>query len=309
MQAPLAGIANWAFRRQSRRHGAGLAVSEMIASFGIRYANRKTMGMLTIAPDEHPVGVQVFGVRPRRDGRGRPRGGRGGRRRPRGRQHGMPGAEDLQDRRRRRAAGRARAGRRRGRGHGARRRHPGDREDAARAHAEHRRAGRDRPAARGGRRRGPLRAPARRGRGVRGPGRPPHHGRGGRGRRDPGHRQRRRLHARWRAARARGHAAARPWPSAGPPSATRGRSATSCAASRAPSRASARSSTSCQRFAGDVRRALGEGRACGYMRKFYPWYLAGHGVPQADLEDLLTIPTLDEALRRLRTLAAAPAAA
>ena len=64
VQAPLAGIANWAFRRQSRRHGAGLAVSEMIASFGIRYANRKTMGMLTIVPDEHPVGVQVFGSDP-----------------------------------------------------------------------------------------------------------------------------------------------------------------------------------------------------------------------------------------------------
>ena len=50
VQAPLAGIANWAFRRQSRRHGAGLTVSEMIASFGIRYANRKTLGMLTIVP-------------------------------------------------------------------------------------------------------------------------------------------------------------------------------------------------------------------------------------------------------------------
>ena len=36
----------------------------MIASFGIRYANRKTLGMLTIVPDEHPVGVQVFGVDP-----------------------------------------------------------------------------------------------------------------------------------------------------------------------------------------------------------------------------------------------------
>ena len=59
---PWPGIANWAYRRQSRRHGAGLAISEMIASFGIRYANRKTLGMLTIAPDEHPVGVQVFGA-------------------------------------------------------------------------------------------------------------------------------------------------------------------------------------------------------------------------------------------------------
>ncbi len=64
VQAPLAGIANWAFRRQSRRHGAGLAVSEMIASFGIRYANRKTLGMLTIVPDEHPVSVQIFGADP-----------------------------------------------------------------------------------------------------------------------------------------------------------------------------------------------------------------------------------------------------
>jgi tRNA-dihydrouridine synthase B len=63
------------------------------------------------------------------------------------------------------------------------------------------------------------------------------------------------------------------------------------------------------RFAGDAREALGEGRACGYMRKFYPWYLAGHGVAPAELEDLLTIPTLDGALARLRSLAAAPAAA
>ena len=105
VQAPLAGIANWAFRRQSRRHGAGLAVSEMIASFGIRYANRKTLGMLTIVPDEHPVGVQVFGADAGCHGRGGARR-RGGGRRPGRRQHGLPGPEDLQDRRRRRAAGR-----------------------------------------------------------------------------------------------------------------------------------------------------------------------------------------------------------
>ena len=62
VQPPLAGIANWAYRSQSRRHGAGLAISEMIASFGIRYANRKTLGMLTVVPGEHPMGVQVFGA-------------------------------------------------------------------------------------------------------------------------------------------------------------------------------------------------------------------------------------------------------
>jgi tRNA-dihydrouridine synthase B len=62
-------------------------------------------------------------------------------------------------------------------------------------------------------------------------------------------------------------------------------------------------------FAADARQALGEGRACGYMRKFYPWYLAGHDVPSAELHELLTAPTLDGALARLRSLAAAPAAA
>jgi len=64
VQAPLAGIANWAFRRQSRRHGAGLTVSEMVAAFGIHHGNRRTLAMLAIARDEHPVGVQLLGAEP-----------------------------------------------------------------------------------------------------------------------------------------------------------------------------------------------------------------------------------------------------
>jgi nifR3 family TIM-barrel protein len=64
VQAPLAGIANWAFRTQSRRFGAGAAVSEMIASQGITHGNRKTRSMLTVKPEEHPVGVQLFGADP-----------------------------------------------------------------------------------------------------------------------------------------------------------------------------------------------------------------------------------------------------
>jgi tRNA-dihydrouridine synthase B len=64
VQAPLAGIANWAFRRQSRRHGAGLTVSEMVAAFGLHHRNRRTLAMLAIAPDEHPVGVQLLGAEP-----------------------------------------------------------------------------------------------------------------------------------------------------------------------------------------------------------------------------------------------------
>lgn len=64
VQAPLAGIANWAFRRQSRRHGAGLAVSEMVASFGLHYGNERTHRMLEVTSDEHPVGIQLFGTDP-----------------------------------------------------------------------------------------------------------------------------------------------------------------------------------------------------------------------------------------------------
>lgn len=64
VQAPLAGIANWAFRHQSRRHGAGLAVSEMVASFGIVHGNQRTQAMLDMHHDQRPVAVQLFGADP-----------------------------------------------------------------------------------------------------------------------------------------------------------------------------------------------------------------------------------------------------
>ena len=63
--APLAGIGNWFVRMQARRHGAGMAVSEMVSSFAIRHGNRRTLEeMLRIHPDEHPVAVQLFGPDP-----------------------------------------------------------------------------------------------------------------------------------------------------------------------------------------------------------------------------------------------------
>ena len=63
--APLAGIGNWFVRMQARRHGAGLAVSEMVSSYAIRHGNRRTREeMLRIHPDEHPVSVQLFGPDP-----------------------------------------------------------------------------------------------------------------------------------------------------------------------------------------------------------------------------------------------------
>ena len=63
--APLAGIGNWFVRLQAKRHGAGLAVSEMISSFGLHYRNERTLReLMRIHPDEHPVSVQLFGHDP-----------------------------------------------------------------------------------------------------------------------------------------------------------------------------------------------------------------------------------------------------
>jgi tRNA-dihydrouridine synthase B len=63
--APLAGIGNWFVRLQARRHGAGLAVSEMVSSFALHHGNERTrVEMLRIHPDEHPVSMQLFGPEP-----------------------------------------------------------------------------------------------------------------------------------------------------------------------------------------------------------------------------------------------------
>ena len=63
--APLAGIGNWFVRLQARRHGAGLAFSEMVSSFGVKYGDRRTLAeFLRIHPDEHPVAIQLFGHDP-----------------------------------------------------------------------------------------------------------------------------------------------------------------------------------------------------------------------------------------------------
>jgi len=63
--APLAGIGNWFVRLQARRHGAGLAVSEMVSSFGLHYRNERTLSeLLRLHPEEHPVSIQLFGQDP-----------------------------------------------------------------------------------------------------------------------------------------------------------------------------------------------------------------------------------------------------
>ena len=63
--APLAGIGNWFVRLQAKRYGAGLVVSEMVSSFGLKHGNERTVTeFLRIHPDEHPVSMQLFGQDP-----------------------------------------------------------------------------------------------------------------------------------------------------------------------------------------------------------------------------------------------------
>jgi tRNA-dihydrouridine synthase B len=64
VQAPLAGIANAAFRRQSRRHGAGLVVSEMISSRALVRGHERTRAMIELGSDEHPAAIQLLGFEP-----------------------------------------------------------------------------------------------------------------------------------------------------------------------------------------------------------------------------------------------------
>ena len=63
--APLAGIGNWFVRLQARRHGAGMAVSEMVSSFALHHRNERThRELLVVHPDEHPMSIQLFGHDP-----------------------------------------------------------------------------------------------------------------------------------------------------------------------------------------------------------------------------------------------------
>jgi len=82
--APLAGIGNWFVRLQAKRHGAGMAVSEMVSSHAIYYGNERTcVEMLRIHPDEHAPVAGADGVREDLDiGAGGQRAAAGGLRGP-----------------------------------------------------------------------------------------------------------------------------------------------------------------------------------------------------------------------------------
>ncbi len=59
--APMAGISNDAFRQLCFEFGAGLVYSEMVSDKAIYYNNQRTMDMLKMSDDFHPVSLQLFG--------------------------------------------------------------------------------------------------------------------------------------------------------------------------------------------------------------------------------------------------------
>src|SRR5260370_33774881 len=62
--APWAGVTDMPFRQMVKRAGAGLVVSEMIASAAMVRENRKTLLMAKNSPEEFPMSVQLAGCEP-----------------------------------------------------------------------------------------------------------------------------------------------------------------------------------------------------------------------------------------------------
>ena len=59
--APMSGVTDLPFRRLVKRAGAGLVVSEMIASEAMVRASRQSLKMAEVAPEEFPMSVQLAG--------------------------------------------------------------------------------------------------------------------------------------------------------------------------------------------------------------------------------------------------------
>ena len=62
--APMSGVTDMPFRRLAKRYGAGLVVSEMIASEAMIRETRQSLAMARNCPEEQPMAVQLAGCEP-----------------------------------------------------------------------------------------------------------------------------------------------------------------------------------------------------------------------------------------------------
>ncbi len=62
--APMAGVADRAFRELCRSYGAAYVITEMVSSKGLTMQDKKSKELLYISETEHPAGAQIFGDSP-----------------------------------------------------------------------------------------------------------------------------------------------------------------------------------------------------------------------------------------------------
>lgn len=59
--APMAGVTDLAFRTICRELGAGLTCTEMVSAKALCFQDSKTLQLMELGENEHPVAVQIFG--------------------------------------------------------------------------------------------------------------------------------------------------------------------------------------------------------------------------------------------------------
>lgn len=62
--APMAGVADRAFRELCMRYGAAFCTGEMVSVKGIGFEDEKSLALMEISDRERPVGIQLFGAEP-----------------------------------------------------------------------------------------------------------------------------------------------------------------------------------------------------------------------------------------------------
>ena len=68
--APMAGVTNSVFRRICKARGADVLTTEFVSADGIMHRNERTEHYVDFAPEERPLGVQLFGGDPDQLARG-----------------------------------------------------------------------------------------------------------------------------------------------------------------------------------------------------------------------------------------------
>lgn len=62
--APMASVADKAYRTMAKEFGAAYCVGEMASCKGLCYSDKKTAALLTVMENERPMAVQLFGAEP-----------------------------------------------------------------------------------------------------------------------------------------------------------------------------------------------------------------------------------------------------